>query len=200
MIRKSSNSAASEVMRLVGPEYIAAVLQSPRYGFYDPDLGGGLWAGKEYSKAKAWRRDPVSGLSHAANALQVARFYYLLESGRLLDPDLSREMRAILSRPGVSHKIVAAIRRRFPTARFLRKSGTWRNWHSDSAVISHDGKRYVAVILVESERGESIIRDLIVRMDRIVFEVPAKCPRQASDKLLVSPETDGLTTEPANPH
>ena len=199
MIRASSNSAATEVMRRVGAPYIASVLRSPRYALYDPSLGGGLWVGKEYSKKTAWRRDPIRNLSHAATANQVARFYYLLETGQLLDENLSREMRNILSRPGISHKFVRAIRDRFPNALFMRKSGTWRDWHADSAVIQHDGRRYIAVGLVQHHRGESILRDLAVRLDRSIFELPRSCgelgerPAHIPERRTVTSEQDDST-------
>ena len=41
----------------------------------------GLWVGKPYGKAAAYRRDPVAHLSHGATAFQVARFYFMLDRG-----------------------------------------------------------------------------------------------------------------------
>ncbi|MGD9349863.1 MAG: hypothetical protein PVF71_09410, partial [Desulfobacterales bacterium] len=48
MIRRSSNSAASEMLDRVGIDYLADLLRSPRYRLYDPENGGGIWVGKEY--------------------------------------------------------------------------------------------------------------------------------------------------------
>ena len=84
MIRNSSNQAATEILNQVGKAYLADLLQSKRYRLYDPARNGGLWVGKEYSKAGAWRRDPLHHLSHGATAFQVARFYYMLQTGRLV--------------------------------------------------------------------------------------------------------------------
>jgi len=99
MIRRSSNDAATEMLNRVGQDFLLEVLQSPRYRLYDPDTNGGLWVGKEYSKSSARRRDPLHQLSHGATALQVARFYYLLETGQLVSPEHSRTMKEILGSP-----------------------------------------------------------------------------------------------------
>jgi beta-lactamase class A len=71
MIRNSSNEAATEILHRVGMEYLAELLQSPRYRLYDPERNGGLWVGKDYAKAPAWKRDPLHNLSHGATALQA---------------------------------------------------------------------------------------------------------------------------------
>ena len=94
MIRNSSNHAATEMLNKVGKSYLADLLQSPRYRLYDPARNGGLWVGKEYAKSGAWKRDPLHNLSHGATALQVARFYYLLQTGQLVSPELSRQMKS----------------------------------------------------------------------------------------------------------
>jgi len=87
MIRNSNNRSATEVLNRVGKDYINALLQSPRYRLYDPEKNGGLWVGKEYGKSPAYQRDPLHNLSHGATAFQVARFYYLLDTGQLVRTD-----------------------------------------------------------------------------------------------------------------
>ena len=98
MIRNSSNEAATEIMNRVGKAYLCELLQSSRYRLYDPDRNGGLWVGKEYSKSRAWKRDPLHNISHGATAFQVARFYYMLETGQLVSPKHSRIMKSILAK------------------------------------------------------------------------------------------------------
>lgn len=170
MIRNSSNHAATEILNQVGKAYLAALLQSPRYRLYDPERNGGLWVGKEYSKSGTWKRDPLHNLSHGATALQVARFYYLLQTGRLVSPELSRQMKTILGNPAIEHKFVKGLKSVYPESRIYRKSGTWRQYHSDSAIIEHDGRRYIAVALAKSPRGGKWLTDLIVAMDKLVFQ------------------------------
>lgn len=173
MIRVSSDEDAAAMMQRVGKPFIADVLQSPRYRLYDPKRGGGLWAGKDYAQAGLWRRDPLQNLSHAATAMQVARFYYLLESGNLVSPEASAKMKEMLSKPGIEHKFVAGLAGVAPQARVYRKSGTWAQWHSDSALVEHDGRRYIAVALAESPAGGQWMREIIVALDRLILESPA---------------------------
>jgi len=170
MIRNSSNQAATEMLNRIGKEYLAGLLQSPQYRLYDPDRNGGLWVGKEYSKAGAWQRDPLHHLSHGATVLQVARFYYMLEKGQLVSPESSRQMKSILADPAINHKFVKGLRTRYPNSRIYRKSGTWGPYHADSAIIEHDGRRYIAVALAKSPQGGRWLSDLIVAMDSLIFE------------------------------
>ena len=170
MIRNSSNRAATEILNRVGKAYLANLLQSPRYRLYDPEKNGGLWVGKEYSKAGAWKRDPIHHLSHGATALQVARFYYMLQTGRLVSPELSRQMKSILAKSAIKHKFVKGLKSVHPDSRIYRKSGTWKRFHADSAIIEHDGRRYIAVALAESSQGGRWLSELIVVMDDLIFE------------------------------
>jgi beta-lactamase class A len=168
MIRSSSNAAATEILNRVGMEYLAELLQSPRYRLYDPEKNGGIWVGKEYAKTPAWKRDPLHHLSHGATALQVARFYYLLQTGQLVSPELSKQMKSILGHPAIEHKFVKGLKEVQPDSRIYRKSGTWGPYHSDSAIVEHHGRRYIAVAMAESPRGEKWLEKLIVALDQII--------------------------------
>ena len=172
MIRNSSNQAATDILNKVGKSYLADLLQSPRYRLYDPQRNGGLWVGKAYSKSGAWKRDPLHNLSHGATALQVARFYYLLQTGQLVSPEYSQEMKAILANPAIKHKFVKGMESKHPDHRIYRKSGTWKQYHSDSALIEHDGRRYIAVALAKSPLGGKWLSQLIVAMDDLIAKPP----------------------------
>lgn len=169
MIRVSSNQAATRLLNRVGKSKLAKILSSPRYRLYDPNLNGGLWVGKDYAKKGVWRRDPLHNLSHGATALQTARFYYLLETGRLVTPERSRQMKALMANSGINHKFVLGLAGR-PNARIYRKSGSWRQWHADSALVEHAGHTYIAVGLVEHPDGGKWLSRLIVAMDDLVVE------------------------------
>lgn len=173
MIRNSSNKAATEMLNRVGKPYLAELLQSPRYRLYDPERNGGLWVGKDYGKAGAWKRDPLYNLSHGATAFQVARFYYLLETGQLVSPEMSLEMKEILGNPAISHKFVKGLQGRQPTAQIYRKSGSWRQYHADSAIVERDGRRYIAVALAEDTRGGEWLKRLIVQLDGLILQNPS---------------------------
>ncbi len=170
MIRYSSNRAATEMLNRVGKQFLTELLQSPRYALYDRDNHGGLWVGKEYGKGAAFKRDPLHHLSHGANVYQVARFYYMLETGRLVSPELTREMKAILSKPGISHKFVKGLNNNRPGSQIYRKSGSWRHWHADSAIVERNGHRYIAVALASDSKGGRWLEQLIVAMDDLVID------------------------------
>ncbi len=163
MIRVSSNKEATRMLNRVGKRNLIEILRSNRYRLYDPATNGGLWVGKEYGKSQAYRRDPLHNLSHGATALQTARFYYLLESGRLVSPHLSREMKRMLGNPGIDHKFVKGLAD-FKGVKVFRKSGSWHRWHADSAIIEDAGHKYILVGLVEDSKGgrwlESLAREI----------------------------------------
>lgn len=170
MIRNSSNAAATAMLHRVGPEYVASVLKSPEYRLYDPQRNGGLWVGKDYGKGGLWKRDPLHHLSHGATAFQVARFYYLLETGQLVSPELTREMKAVLGKPAIKHKFVKGLMANRPGSDIYRKSGTWRDYHADSAIVERDGRRYIAVGLAHSSHGSEWLSRVIVTLDDLVFQ------------------------------
>lgn len=170
MIRYSSNRAATTMLNRIGKEYLANLLQDPRYQLYCKSMNGGLWVGKEYGRGVAWKRDPLHHLSHGATAIQAARLYYLLESGQLLRPDLSREMKNILGKPGINHKFVKGLKQTAPEAVIYRKSGSWKQYHADSAIVEHDGRRYIAVALAQDPHGGQWLSKLIVAMDELILQ------------------------------
>ncbi len=169
MIRISSNSATTELMHRVGKKYIARVLLSPRYRLYDPRHNGGLWVGKDYAKAGLWKRDPLHNLSHGATAMQVARFYYLLYTENLVTPEYSRKMKEVMSGTHINHKFVKSLSRLAPRMLLFRKSGSWRTFHSDSALVERSGRAYIAVALSDDPKGSEWLSRIIVEFDRIII-------------------------------
>ncbi len=174
MIRHSSNEAATQVLQRVGTEYLAGLLKAEPYRFYDPRFGGGLWVGKAYAQTAAWRRDPLNNISHGATALQVARFYYYLATGRLVAPCYSQMMKSILADSAIRHKFVLGLAQHRPDAVLYRKSGSWRDSHADSALIEHRGRRYIAVALAQHPEADTWLSRLIVKLDAIILATSAK--------------------------
>ena len=171
MIRHSSNRAATEMYHRVGEARLAEILQSDRYKLYDKDVNGGLWVGKEYGKSRAWKRDPLHNISHGATAMQTARFYYLLETGRLVSEPLASKMKEILSNPAIHHKFVKGLEKAHPDAKIYRKSGSWRNWHADSAIVESNGHKFIVVALAENRNGGKWLEKLIAPLHDLI--VPA---------------------------
>ncbi len=169
MIRKSSNTAATRVLDRVGREELLDILLSQRFKFYDQKTGGGLWVGKAYAKKGAYRRDPLHNISHGATVFQVARFYYLLETNRLVNPQLTRKMKDILSRPAIEHKFVKGLKAR-PGVQLYRKSGTWQQFHADSALVEYGSHKYIIVGLTEHPHGGRWLTELAAPLHDLIVQ------------------------------
>lgn len=169
MIRVSSNSAATRLIDAVGMPKIQATLKDPQYGFYDEKRGGGLWVGKRYASDGPRIGDPMFNISHGATATQVCRFFYLLAQGRLINAQRSAEMLNDLSDPHLHHKFVSQVEERAPDAQMFRKSGTWKQWHSDAIMVrGSEWRDYILVGLVESQNGENLLRQVLPAMEEII--------------------------------
>lgn len=167
MIARSDNAATTRMIDRIGLDKIAEVMQDPDYEFYDQSKGGGLWVGKRYAKTGPRNGDPLKNISHGATANQVCRFYYLLSFGQLVNFERSKQMLEYLSEPELHHKFVNTIDQVAPDAQVYRKSGSWRNFHSDSALVwGPEWRRYILVALVEDADGEKIMRELIKEVDK----------------------------------
>ena len=173
MIRYSSNQEATRMLNRVGKKRLLEILQSEEFDLYDPEAGGGLWIGKEYGKSPAYQRDPLHNFSHGATAMQVARFYYLLESGQVVGEELSAEMKSMLGDPGIKHKFVKGLEN-YPGVKIYRKSGSWRQWHGDSAIVEAGGKKYIIVGLAEDANGGVWLSRMIKPIHELMVpELPA---------------------------
>lgn len=166
MIAKSNNQASTRMIDRVGYNKIASVLTDPRYALYDKSHGGGLWVGKRYAAGGARNPEPMKGLSHAATAEQVCRYYYLMAKGKLISPQRSQQMMDIMADPLLHHKFVNTLDKIAPRARLYRKSGSWSNFHSDSVMVESKSRNYILVALAEDAGGEQIIRKLVYAVEK----------------------------------
>lgn len=167
MIVASDNQDASWATDLVGLLAIERVMRSPRYCLYSPPHGG-LWVGRAYRSGGASNRDPLFNISHGATARQAARFYMLMDAGQLVTPHWSFRMRTLMAPPKHRHKFVGGLSGRPGVVFLARKSGTWRTYHSDSALIQHGNRRYIAVALANWRHGEKLMQHLAAIMDDII--------------------------------
>ncbi|QHI34999.1 hypothetical protein IMCC3317_03450 [Kordia antarctica] len=165
MISKSNNQASTRMIDRVGYAKIESVLRSPQNMLYDEEAGGGLWVGKRYAAGGKRNPDPMKGLSHAATTRQVCSFYYQLALGNLVSPERSKEMLDIMKDPALHHKFVNVLDDIAPKATVYRKSGSWKNYHSDSAMVWGPDRRYIIVALIEDGAGEQIMRKLVKPLD-----------------------------------
>ncbi len=173
MIRHSGNKAATRVLELVGRKELLRILESPRFALYDRRFDGGLWVGKAYAKRGAYRRDPLHNISHGATAMQVARFYYLLDTNRLVGPALTPKMKEILSEPAINHKFVKGLAN-WQQIKLYRKSGTWKQFHADSVLVEYGSHRVVMVGLVRDPRGGQWLDQIATPMLYLVVDEGAR--------------------------
>lgn len=169
MIRYSSNKSASHVLSLVGGERVLEIIQDPEFSLYDPEHNGGLWVGKAYAKGTAYKRDPLYNISHGATGIQVARFYYLLETNQLLNPENSKRMKETLGKPGIKHKFVKGLQS-IPGVEIYRKSGSWKNFHADSALIEYGEHKYIIVGLADMKSGGEWMNRLAEPLHKLVVK------------------------------
>jgi len=181
MIRFSSNEDATRVLRWVGVDRLAEILQSSRFALYDRAGTGGLWVGKGYGPEPAIRRDPLQNLSHGATAFQAARLYWLLATDRLLSPAMNVLMKQALSNPGIRHKFVKGLESR-PGVEIYRKSGTWKNFHADSALVESGGKRIVMVGIADHPEGGEWLARLAGPMHDLVVAPGATTVARRPDR------------------
>ncbi|MDP5172498.1 MAG: class A beta-lactamase-related serine hydrolase [Bacteroidia bacterium] len=169
MISFSDNQASTRMIDRLGYNKIESVLTDPRYQLYDQSHGGGLWVGKRYAAGGARHPEPMQGLSHAATATQVCRFYYMLATGNLVSRERSAQMLEIMVNPSLHHKFVHSLDQLAPNAQVYRKSGSWQAWHCDSALVwDNSWRRYILVALVEDPSGEQIIREIVPIAERCI--------------------------------
>jgi len=166
MIARSDNAATTRMIERIGLDHISDVLRDPCYDLYNTSCGGGLWVGKPYGKGGVRKGDPMKNLSHAASVSQVCRYYYKLAFGQLVSVERSRQMLDMLVDPELHHKFVNVLDRVAPRAKVFRKSGTWKNWHADSALVWDETRRYIVVALAEDAAGEALLRRLMLRIDQ----------------------------------
>lgn len=170
MIAKSNNEAASRMINRVGIKQIGEIMQDPRYNLYDKQNGGGLWVGKPYGGGGVRVGDPIKNLSHAASVFQVCKYYYMLTFGQLVSQEGSKDMLDMLVDPQLHHKFVNVLDRVAPNAKVYRKSGTWANWHADSALVWDTNRKYIVVALAEDAAGETMLRDLMLKIDTALVQ------------------------------
>lgn len=97
----ASNYATSLIVRNVGFLYIASTLLQS--GLYDSNRKGGLWLGADYW-GRVWRGPLGGGAAQSATAGSLAAFMILLGQKRLVSPQASAEMSALMKKePNPTH-------------------------------------------------------------------------------------------------
>ncbi len=173
MIKRSDNDFAQKYSKIVGIENVQKVQTSPRYRFYDAQAGGGLWSGKHYGLPAPRTTEPVGGFSHSFTVRQALRFYLLLEQGRLVSPEYSRQMQEIFRAPDLEFhddNFIKGLRGRDVIA--YRKNGLWEDWHLDTARVEKNGIVYLIAGAVNHEKGGEYLQQIARSIDEIVNGKP----------------------------
>ncbi len=97
----------------------------------------------------------------------------MLDQGLLINPSASAEMKRIMGNPEIEHKFVLGLKDR-SGLRIFRKSGTYRQWHADAAIVEHGAHKYVAVALLESTLWRGVLSSLIGRLDDLIMQIPIR--------------------------
>ncbi len=170
MIKHSDNALAAKYGEVVGLAQLEAFVRAKQHRFYDEDHGGGLWIGKHYSKASPRVGDPLHDHSHGATVRQCLRFYLLMEQGRLIDYPTCIRMKQIFASPTLDHrdsKFVKGLQGR--NVQILRKSGTWQDWHLDTARVDHGNRAYLLVGMLHHPQGAAYLEALADAVDGLLI-------------------------------
>jgi beta-lactamase class A len=181
MIRRSDNHASSVVISQIGLRKIEALASDRRYGFYEPRKGG-MWLGGTFMPGGEVNPEPMTGLTHTATAYQVCRFYYLLAYGKLVSPERSRQMLKILAFPDLPGKFVTVLEKAVAPNHLYRKSGEVRGFHADSVLVWDGWRRYILAALIEDDRGEQILKDLVPVAENVLSPGQPQRPGEIKPK------------------
>ncbi len=169
MISVSDNQASTRMIDRLGYKKIESVMKDEKYKLYD-STNGGLWVGKRYANGGSTNREPLKNLSHAATVAQVCKYYYMMAYGKLVNTVRSTQMLSIMEHPALHHKFVNTLDKIAPDARLFRKSGSWKNFHSDSILVwdKSTNRHYILVALIDDANGEQIIRNLVKPIENVL--------------------------------
>ncbi len=195
MIKHSDNALAAKYSQFIGLDRIQAMLTGSRYKLYDRARGGGLWCGKHYGIDAPRTGDPLDGHSHAATVRQCLRYYLMLEQGRLVSGPASLKMKEIFAAPHLPHHDTGFVRALAPRgATLLRKSGTWEDWHLDTARVQHGQRVYLLAGMTHHPRGPDYLEQMAAAVDDLLCNaVPPAVYRHRLIRHETAADFPGLT-------
>jgi beta-lactamase class A len=173
VIKRSDNELAAKYSQIVGIDAIQELLQSKQYKFYDADSGGGIWCGKHYGLDVPREVDPIGGHSHAVTVRQCLRYYLMLEQGRLVNPRVCAVLKEIFAAPHLdfhTHNFIDGLRGR--DVQVLRKSGSWEDWHLDTARVQNGERAYLLAGATEHPKGEEYLSRMAAEVDTLLCGKP----------------------------
>ena len=190
VIKRSDNELAAKYSQLVGLDKIQEVLQSKKYGFYDAQRGGGFWCGKHYGLDQPRLGDPAHDHSHGATVRQCLRYYLLLEQGRLVSVAASAKLKELFAAPGLefhNENFVKGLNGR--GVNMLRKSGTWEDWHLDTARVRHGERVYLLAGMTHHPKGQEYLAQMAAAVDEALCGAPT-APEPYAHELVLHESAD----------
>ncbi len=187
MIKRSDNELAAKYGKIIGIEKVQEILESKRYQFFDEEYGGGLWFGKHYGEGSPRFGDPIHDHSHGATVRQALRFYLLMEQKKLVSGKASIAMMEVFASDRLEHiqsKFVKGLGGRVDS--ILRKSGTWRDWHLDSARVRHGDRFYLIAGMVHHPKGADYLSMMAARIDALVCGEKSAKVASANSQTMVN--------------
>jgi hypothetical protein len=139
MIKRSSNEAALSLYRTVGHDAVAGAVL--RHGLNDTEHGG-LW----WSTGGAGHTSPRTGIAIAGTARQAARYFLMMEQGRLVSPADSRTIKDVLHN-SILALFSKGIFKQFPDVRYYGKPGIYGLNVAEGMLIESPRCRYVLAIV-----------------------------------------------------
>jgi hypothetical protein len=141
MIKASSNEDAAALFTWAGHASIVEAVQQHR--LYDEKTGG-LW----WTPSAPWPKSPKEHLRIAATARQVARYFLLMEQGKLVSPDDSRTIKAVFRNAGLA-LFSKGIQKRFGDTTYYGKPGILGKEIAEGMLIESPGARYIVAIVMK---------------------------------------------------
>ena len=68
-------------------------------------------------------------------------------------------------------QFVKGMKKKKPEAEVYRKSGTWRQFHTDSGVVTQKDKEYIIVAMVEHQQGGEGLVELITAVEDLMDQL-----------------------------
>ena len=141
MIKGSSNKAAISLFDWVGHKAIRDATYA--HGLYD-DARGGIW----WVPRSSFPKSPKTDLKICATTREVARYFILMEQGRLNHEADSRTIKGVLynSKLALLH---GGVVREEPGTRYYGKPGILHESVSEGMLIEGDRVRYIVALITE---------------------------------------------------
>ncbi|MFT3712042.1 MAG: hypothetical protein QM817_30740 [Archangium sp.] len=141
MIKASSNEDASALFAWA--THASIVEAVARHKLYD-EKAGGLW----WTPSAPWPKSPKGQLRIAATARQVARYFLMMEQGKLVTPDDSRLIKSVFHNAGLA-LFSKGIQKRFGDTEYYGKPGILGKEIAEGMLIESPGARYIVAIVMK---------------------------------------------------